>query len=168
MGDFKAEIDSIRQVASGMTNGAINTATQLQQVLAALDTYAATSDWSQVPSCTAFGASYNAAVKAYHEVANDLLSDATKMQAALQKIAQDYSDAEDRSRAAFDARMAALGTESYLTHSTADATYRQNKGDLHSDDAEQAPHQDPQTATSGATPTPPAPARTSGGTVKMS
>jgi hypothetical protein len=163
--DIQAEIESIHQVATGMTSGAINTANQLKAVMDQLDSFTATSDWSQVPSCLAFGASYTSAIAAFKEVANDLVGDATKMQQALLKIAKDYGDAEQRSSDAFNARMAALGTESYLTHSSADATYKQHKGDLHSDHAEQAPHDagNPDTTSSGSsTPATPTPTATGG------
>ena len=160
MGDIQAEVDSIKQVAAGMTDGPINTATQLKSVLEQLDTFCATNDWSTVPSCQAFGASYNAAVKAYLAVAKDLLEDATKMQGALQGIAANYNAAEERSVAAFNAHMAALGTQDYMTQSDADAVYRRHHGDLHSDDPEQAPERQPDAATG--TPTPPAPTTTRG------
>ena len=169
MSDIQAEIESIHQVATGMTSGAINTANQLKAVMDQLDEFSAKSDWSQVPSCLAFGASYTSAIKSYQQVAADLVSDATKMQQALLEIAKHYGDAEQRSTDAFNARMAALGTESYLTHSSADKTYQQHKGDLHSDHPDQAPHQGTDTGSNGSsTPATPAPATTSGGNRRMS
>lgn len=169
MGDFQAEIDSIRAAASWMETNAIATAQNLKDTMAKLNTYAVQSDWSGVPSCIAFGASYNAAIVAYDSLAADLLEDARKMRDTLNQIATEYEHADESSRAGFDARMAALGTESYMTHSAADQTYQQHKGDLHSDDPTAAAPGggDADTGGTGSQPAPPAPTTTGNGRVRM-
>lgn len=168
VGDIQAEIESIQQVASGMTGGAINTATQLKAVMDQLDSFAATSDWSTVPSCQAFGASYTAAIKTYRQAAQDMLDDATKMQGVLQKIAANYHEAEQRSADAFSKHMAALGSQDFMTQNSADQTYLDHRGDLHSDHPEAPEHQDADTGTNVTTaPTTPAPTTTGNGRVRM-
>lgn len=154
MGDFQAELDSIKAAANGMTTGAIATATELESVLKDLAGSTTASDWSDVPSCRAFGSTYVAAIQAYQKAAADMLHDATKMQSTLESIHAEYIKADDRRRDEFDARMAALGSEQYMTE-TDDARqgYDQHKGDLHSDDAQEAPDQQTQGATNTSTTT---------------
>lgn len=168
MGDFDVEIGSIRSTVTWMENNAIETATKLQETLTKLNGYAVSSDWSSVPSCIAFGASYNAAIEAYKSVADDLLADAKKMSEALTKIADDYETADESSRARLDAAIANFAAAGYMSQTPADQTYKDHKGDLHSDDAEQAPSQNADTGTSGnSQPAAPAPTTTGGGRTRM-
>ncbi|MHA3705215.1 hypothetical protein ACXR2U_23835 [Jatrophihabitans sp. YIM 134969] len=168
MGDFDVEIESIRSTVTWMQHNVIDTATKLRSTMSSLNAYAATSDWSTVPSCVDFGASYNAAIEVYTSVSDDILADAQKMAAALSQIADDYQHADESSRARFDAAIKNFAAAGYMTQTPADDTYQDHRGDLHSDHAEQAPTQDPDAATGGDAPTgPPAPANTGGGRVRI-
>lgn len=167
MGDFDVEIESIRSTVTWMENNAIDTATKLQATLKQLNGYAVSSDWSGVPSCVAFGSSYNAAIEAYKKVADDLLTDAQKMSTALTKIADDYENADESSRARLDAAIANFAAAGYMTTSVADDEYTRRKDDLHSDNPEQAPAQDGDAASGNATPAAPAPTNTGNGRVRM-
>jgi hypothetical protein len=163
-GDFQVEVDSIRATVAWMQGGGgvIETATKLKEVMDRLNAYAVQSDWSQVPSCIAFGASYNAAIEAYTAVAGDILDDAGKMATALTRIA------DESRRARFDAAIKNFAEAGYMTQTPADDVYQQNRPDLHSDNPEQAPAQDPDAATGNGAPAgPPAPTSTGGGRVRI-
>jgi hypothetical protein len=168
VGDFDVEIDSIRATVSWMDGNVIDTATKLRDTMKYLNSYAASGDWSSVPSCAAYGASYNAAMEAYNSVAEDLLSDAQKMRDALSRIADDYENADASSRAAFDAAIAGFVDAGYLQQSAADTTYHQHRGDLTSDNPEAAPTADGDAGTNGGSaPQPPATTTTGGGRTRI-
>ncbi len=164
MGDFEVEIGSISAAASWMTDNVLTTAQQLTETMADLRSYTELSDWSAVPSCREFAASYSSAVDAYQAVAADLLEDAGKMRDALQHIATSYTKTDDDAVDRLSKAVAAIGTQGYMTHSDADHVYQQHRGDLHSDHPQEAPAQDADTGSSGSSTstTTPAPTTTGG------